>query len=674
MRQKAVTVLDEFKRRPPTLGVNPDLVLVLQTNRKVALEDLDKAGLSTLEVLGDRTLVAFSEDAALTKFLAQNAAYASGSPGLTKGGFEKKAAYQDLFDALEDIRLLEPADVLTDRARKAIELNAPSSAVRFDIQCWCSDDRDEAQRRQRETRSAIEAAGGVVLDSFLRPSVGASIICADVPAGRILALADVDRVRRIDTIPVPDLTVVEFVQAQPGSLPQVQPPDDEAPVVAVVDSGVRSGHPLLAPAIIGVEYLGAGLGDGSDESGHGTLVASLALFGSLEERISSGRELVPAGRLLSIRVLDDKNGFPDGATWYRTLLDALNLAVEGGAIVINLSLGDLRNPYSGPRPTSLGALVDEFARDNNVVIVVSAGNYSTIEWFGEELSNGTYPERILAETDGGILDPAASALALTVGALCVDERQGVEPARIRASIVPVGAEGSPSPYTRIGPGVGGAIKPELCAPGGSIAFDTELNRPARGDLRVQVVGAGGERPERLLATGAGTSFAAPLVSHAVLRAMQAYPSLNANSARALVLLSAGAVTPIFGDERVSEFETLRRFTGFGRVSAERAEASTDHRAVLLAETSIDVDGVQVYKVRLPQTFFESGGQSRITIALTYDPLVRPTRLDYMSSRMSVFGFFGVSHEEVALQFAKLAKAEKESSVDEAGENERFPTW
>jgi hypothetical protein len=90
---------------------------------------------------------------------------------------------------------------------------------------------------------------------------------------------------------------------------------------------------LLAPAVVGAEVVGPGLADGGDESGHGTLVSSLALYGQLEEQLATEAPLRPAGRLLSIRVLDDQDQFPDIRLWEEHLYEAIMLAANAGARV-----------------------------------------------------------------------------------------------------------------------------------------------------------------------------------------------------------------------------------------------------------------------------------------------------------------------------------------------------
>lgn len=71
----------------------------------------------------------------------------------------------------------------------------------------------------------------------------------------------------------------------------------------------------------------------------------------------------------------------------------------------------------------------------------------------------------------------------------------------------------PGPYTRIGPGINGAIKPELLADGGNLVFQGygETRRIAT-DPGCAVLSLSHEPQRQLFAYQSGTSFAAPYVA------------------------------------------------------------------------------------------------------------------------------------------------------------------
>jgi subtilisin family serine protease len=642
--------------------VKPELVLVLESNRQIAPEDIEAAGLQVLEMRSDKVLVTFASDPEMEEFLERCAKYGLGPRGITPGGNERPAEYESLFDAVEVARQLSEEDVI-DPSVTAL-LAETSRVLRLDVSCWCPDDADAARYRFDELKLVVETAGGQVLDSVLRWEAGLSLIRAEVPASAVRNLAKVDRVRRIVALPEPHLTLPRVYGAQPSDMPEVARPALDGPVIGVIDSGIASSHPLLAPAVLGAEWVGS-LGDGGDRLGHGTLVASLALYGSLENLLANPAELArPYGRLVSVRILDDQGHLVDDRLWETQLIEAMEIAVQSGARVINLSLGDPRIPYRGPRPTGLGAVIDQFIRLHNVVVVISTGNYKI--WHGQinELTTGNYPKTLLEADDSGLFDPAPAALALTVGALCPDRGQGAKPVKEQIDVIPIGGPDKPSPLTRTGPGPMGMIKPELVAPGGSLSVDLLTSRVSYQDPSTQVVGAGMGGARDLLAADSGTSYAAPLVSNAALRILGRYPELSANAVRALLLCSAEKMELVIdGLTNAKVQEQQRRLTGYGRVSADHAEASEDHRAVLVGEGEIIIDDVHLYSVPVPLTFYSPGGSRRIAVALAYDPPVRATRLDYLANHMEIHAYRGVSLQRVQDAYTRQQKSDEEEPVE-----------
>ena len=662
IREQAVRVIVAQQRRVAVLGVKPELVLVLESNRQIAPEDVEAAGLQVLEMRSDRVLITFASDPEMNEFLSTCDQYGLGPQGKTPKGYERPAEYESLFDAVEVARQLTEEDILD--ASVAMLLAEADRVLRLDVSCWCPDDADAARHRFDEVKSAIATAGGQVLDSVLRWQAGLSLIRAELPAPTVRNLAKVDRVRRIVALPEPRLTHPAVLDALPSDLPEVSQPAPDGPVLGVIDSGIASAHPLLAPAVLGTEWVGS-LGDGGDGFGHGTLVASLGLYGSLEDVLANPAKPVrPCGRLVSVRILNNQGHLADDLLWEKQLIEAMEIAVRSGAKVINLSIGDPRRPYLGPRPTELGALIDEFIRQYQVIVTISTGNY--MPWNGQisDLTTGTYPKTLLEESDSGLLDPAPAALALTVGALCPDLGQGAKPSTEQVDVIPIGGPGKPSPLTRTGPGPMGMVKPELVAPGGSLSVDMLTSRLDMRDPSTQVIGAGIAGTSKLLAAERGTSCAAPLVSNAALRILSRYPQLSANAVRALLLCSAEQTEAVIeGLTDAKNREQQRRLTGYGRVSAERAEVSEDYRAVLVAEGQIIIDDVNLYTVPIPLTFFSPGGYRRLTVALAYDPPVRKTRLDYLASHMEIHAYYGAPLQQVRVAYTHPQKNEDEEPVE-----------
>lgn len=129
--------------------------------------------------------------------------------------------------------------------------------------------------------------------------------------------------------------------------------------VAVLDTGVSAGHPMLNARLAPQGYDFVDNDNNPDDppngfaSGHGTHVAGLVLVAA------------PESRILPVRVL--KN---DGTGDLFTLLKGIKYAVDNGAQVINLSLGT----YA--QTDALNQILD-YAWHNNVIMVAAAGNENT---------------------------------------------------------------------------------------------------------------------------------------------------------------------------------------------------------------------------------------------------------------------------------------------------------
>jgi hypothetical protein len=646
IKQQLTAVRERHKRRAKIFGIDPDLVVVVIFYRDVSGVDelLERVGLSFLTSSDRQAVFAFSSDTEMNEFLRHLTLFGQGVlPG------KKVAHYQELFDTIKEVRLLEPGDILDRDVQREAERRA-GELLRLDFMCWCPEHEPDARRRFDETQQAIRNAGGAVLDSSFRYGAGLSLIRADVPSNAVWGLAETNRVRQIMLLPQPLLTRPEVITVAFDELPRILPPLPDAPIVAVIDSGVRSSHPLIAPTLTQALAANEHLTGGEDENGHGTLVASLALYGSLESKLHAKDPLRAVGRLLSIRVLDHKADFPDAELWTEQLADAIELAAAQGARVVNLSLGDRRHPYHPPVPDPVAAMVDELARKHKLVVVVSAGNFPAVDYIGDIDIVSGYPAWLLDHEDAGLFPPAMSALSLTTGALVADEHQGARPDRDSVDVQLIGKSGQPSPATRVGPGIEKMTKPELMAPGGTYAYDTGLDRFAETPYG-KVIGAAAVPPDRLFADSMGTSVAAPLVAHAALRVLGRYPKLSANAVRALLLATAESVEPVVEAETDGEVRAVQlRLSGFGRVNAEHAEFSEDYRAVLVAENELEMDHVHLYTVPIPDSFFIDGVKL-VRLGFAFDPEVRATRLKYLSSHMSVYVYRGVTAEEVRAKYA-----------------------
>jgi hypothetical protein len=94
-------------------------------------------------------------------------------------------------------------------------------------------------------------------------------------------------VRLVDLPPQPDLDVAPLLDATIEDLGIIEPPDADAPLVAILDTGVNSAHPLLEPVVIDRAASPATLGP-NDIFGHGSRVSGIAAYGDVRDRLENG--------------------------------------------------------------------------------------------------------------------------------------------------------------------------------------------------------------------------------------------------------------------------------------------------------------------------------------------------------------------------------------------------
>ncbi len=655
------------QQRPQVLGVDPRLLLVFELGASVDVDEFRRAGLRVVDSSDERLIVAFADDPELADFRERIDALTGGVP---EGG--NSEPYAQFFDAIDSIRPLGSQDRVTPALASAVS-ECGDDRLRLDVECWHPDNAERAQEWMYEVKAGIEAAEGSVTDTLINKSAGLVLLRAYVRASRIMEVAELDAIARMNLLPQPALPMPKLYSLSIDEIPEVRVPDANSAIVGLVDSGIASGHPLISTAVLASDAIGTGIDEDQDQHGHGTMVASLLLHGNVENAIAQGQPLRPTCRIVSARVLDANNDFSVEALWENDLRKAITWCVHHGARIINLSIGDSRSPFSPPRQMSAASVVDALARELKLVIVVAAGNSRPADYLDgiSEASSSDYPKALLDDDSTGLLDPGTSLLSLTVGGLTDAAAAGAQSSHETLLRQPMGKPGWPSPITRRGSGPGKAVKPEVSESAGTLGI--ENGHLVSNDPELGVVGANAEAG-RLLQWSVGTSYAVPLVSRVAAAVATKFPKFSAELIRSLVLASTDRL-PFADSLEGSESERLeaeRALVGYGRPSIERATESTNHRVILVAEDRIPVDGVHIYEIPIPSSFMSAGGKRGLDVALSYSPPTRVHRLDYMANRIEFYVVKGLLLDKVAQVFAKVAQDadgnqdEKMSSISELG--------
>lgn len=409
--------LNRFQTRQRPVGIDPTLVLRVQLDSGSTIDEetWERCGLTLLSIDQNKTLVLFASDAALRDFKSRLSDYKAGP---TRAN-QKNAPYTSIFACIDEIGEIRPQDRIGRlfRWEKVEDLANFDDSTQYivDIELWDFGTQQLNRIKVDQLRAFIEREGGRISDEY----IGESMVLLRVQAAGplIKTILEIDYIATVDLPPKPSLGVSELLQVGIEDLNDVPAPENGAPGVAVLDSGLSTGHPLLAPAVGEATTVPHAWADASDGNGHGTMVAGLALYGDIEECIRS-RKFVPTLTLYSARVLNNKNQFDDENLITTQMREAIGYFRNTyGCRVFNVSLGDPRLPYRGGKVSPWASILDTLARESDVVIIVSAGNYEHDPGSGNADGHLQDYPRYLIDDAARIIEPATGLIVLTVGSL-----------------------------------------------------------------------------------------------------------------------------------------------------------------------------------------------------------------------------------------------------------------
>lgn len=478
----------------------------------------------------------------------------------------------------------------------------------LDVELWPQERVDRRQAMVAHFEQWLREEGIERLDTLTQPS----LVMVKVRVGRDQALRLLNH-RDVRTVDLPPRFGIglEMLLTEIAAVPASAPPPEGAPSVTVLDAGVTTGHPLIGPAVGDAQGFvhPDRRADDAVPNGHGTFVGGLALYGDVEAGIRAGR-LAPTLRLFSGKVFRD-----DGTDQTEFVERAVEEAVQYfrdnyGCRIFNLSYGDLHKVYDGRHLRGLAYTLDRLSRALGVLFVISAGN-RPLRDLPDDARN-RYPA-YLFEDAGRLLDPGTALNAVTVGGLAShDATLNAQRYPAHLEDAPIARVDQPSPFTRCGPSVGGAIKPDLVEYAGNVAVDRN------GRFRTQGLGIlsanSGFAAGSALCEDAGTSYAAPVVAHRAARILTQMPTASPHLLRAL--LGAHAEWPTQTKDLLDPNSTadgrsrLLRAVGYGRVDDSALYESVERKVTLVAEEQIGVDLHHFFEVPVPESWWEGSRRKR----------------------------------------------------------------
>ena len=609
-----------------------NLFLVEETD----IIDIDKPNRSKL-------VIQFEDESALDLFNKERELWQNDDPN---DAILTYAQRRDLFNCIENIRNVSREDRIGPRLKKYFDnpVLFPKGFFIVNIDVWYNGDRTNIIETENIIKTALGTQGSKLLgDLFKIPSLLLGRV--QVNEFTLNALLDLDIISLVD-LPLSTVSTEQYELYSVDFEPIINDTlGENAPLAAVLDSGVFSANPMLNNVIVAEEEFDTTENTTSDLNGHGTGVAGIVVYGDFDKCIDS-KIFTPLVRICNGKIMHNENGdvcFPADKRPEQIVKEAIEyFHKEYNCRIFNLSAGDMDHLYKGGRQFAWAEMLDQLSRNLDIVIIVSAGNVldPVINDFDLRDALMASCRDQLFMPEHRLIDPATSALSITVGSITrFDEPEITQNRGVRLS---AGAKNYPSVFTRIGRGINKSIKPELVDYGGNYA----VHQISRGDTRWYKNDRNLLEPtlhngnDKIFKGYCGTSFSAPHVTHIAARIERALEeqigvSPSANLIRALLVNSA-KYTPEMVEWTENSFDALHtgmdnpkqdrrlRLIGFGKAD-DSILYSNERQVTLFAEDEIDLRSFHLYKIPVPNEFLTVHAEKRIAVSLAYNPVTRLRR-------------------------------------------------
>ncbi|MGQ7287615.1 S8 family peptidase [Vreelandella venusta] len=459
--------------------------------------------------------------------------------------------------------------------------------------------------------------------------------------------------------------------------------------IALLDTGVSLAHPLIQPVMSAQDRHVANLSWGYDDMrGHGTQMASLAVYGDLAPLLDHNNPINISHRLESVKII------PDAGYNYHHLLGAVTRnavdAVEKNAnrrrVFTMASTTSDDTPHDGA-PTSWSSEIDQLtfgvsgAKNNKRLMLISAGNSENKRF----ASNENYL-KICDHEDNEIESPSQSWNAICVGAFT----QKIN-LPLGDKVTPVAPFGDLSPSSRTASWASHwPLKPDVVLEGGNWAA-SEIPPPLT-HSSLSLLSAHYRFPQRSFTCSFDTSAATALASKEITELWTDYPDLWPETIRGLYISSARWTNAMKRHlpkkPKKSDYALLFQRYGYGVPDIERARRSASNALTLIVEDTITPYGLskrkgdihnemRLFELPWPVEALRALGNENVTLRVTLSTFIAPNPSE--AARGSKYCY--ASHnlrfklnraDENSSQF--MSRISKTSSEDEYPESSEEDMW
>jgi len=402
-------------------------------------------------------------------------------------------------------------------------------------------------------------------------------------------------------------------------------PENEDPIVCVIDSGIQEKHRYLSSAICSQDSIcllpnETDVSDRVCGGGHGTRVAGAILYP--KDIPIAGEYKLPCW-IRNVRILDNNNCMP-------LTLFPPNVISK----VVNDFSGNCQNPTKlfnhsvGWRKSCdlmhmspWAAEIDLQSYEHDILFIQAAGNISPDIISAYMLAGYPYPEYLDRELSR-ICNPAQSLQALTIGSVVLANYETLDS-------IALGAKDEVSSFSRSGPGIWDVIKPDVVEYGGTDVKDkisSSLSNIKPEEVCPELIRKSPEGPA-FARDVVGTSFSTPKVTYIAAEIEKIFPEAPALLYRALIAQSArwpeGYLANIDADRRLG----LLRRIGYGIPNLARATHNNDYRITLITPSLLEISEgeANIFKIPIPDELRSVGEDYDILVEITLSYAAKPRR-------------------------------------------------
>ncbi len=415
-----------------------------------------------------------------------------------------------------------------------------------------------------------------------------------------------------------------------------QPNSEDEPYICIIDSGVNVEHPLLSDfATLSDQLTVTDDNDPTDNLGHGTEMAGLAMWGDLSNILGSTQIEVINHKLESVKTLNnsgDNKGKSLGIITSNAISEVeLNNPERSRTYSMSLSSGIGANDG---RPSSWSSALDSLAVDylgegeNPRLFTICAGNAQ----FDSEMN---YPDHNFLQD---IHDPAQAWNAITVGAytnkITLSESSDYQP------LAPWGGISPYSTTSLIWDKKNSPVKPEVVFEGGNMGKD-ELGCSGMHDLHLLTTHH--DFSQRHFQCSNATSAATALAARFTAQVKSKYPSLWPETIRALTVHSADWTDEMYSlisskrnDKKIkkTDMSQLIRIVGFGVPNLKKALNSASNSLSLVIQDELQpfikprgkdpkTKDMHLHDLPWPKDILESLGSANVELTITLSYFIEP---------------------------------------------------